>query len=138
MKNILLIATLLLTTLIFSCDKEKEAIVDTQDNELQDVNSLATFETEVNEGVSLVFFHASWCSICAQQRPNVEVLPNNADFSGVFFAEVEFEDNPEINDSYSVFNFPTTVIYKDGNEIERYEGAGHSEATLSAKLNELL
>jgi len=69
----------------------KEDLADTGTNEIEDVNSLQTFENKIANGVSVVFFHASWCSVCAEQRPAVESTSTKSDFSTVFFGEVEFE-----------------------------------------------
>lgn len=127
---------LLLLVLVSAC--EKENLVDTSQNELQDVNSLQDFENEISSGVSLVFFHASWCSICAEQRPAVESTSTKSEFSQVFFGEVEYEDNTDINQAYGVNGFPTIVFFKDGVEEARLNGKGHSEEDLAAQLNSLL
>lgn len=126
------------TILLSSCAKEKEDLVDTSTNEIQDINDLQTFENEISTGVSVIFFHASWCSVCAEQRPAVEAISLLSAYNNVFFGEVEFEANNEINEPYNIIGFPTIVFYKDGVEIKRLTGKGHSEEEISQEINLLL
>lgn len=137
MKNILSLAILFLF-LVSACNKEQEDLANTAENEIEDVNSLETFENKIANGVSLVFFHASWCTVCAEQRPAVETVSKNTTFNNVFFGEVEFEQNNEINQPYGVIGFPTIIFFKDGAEALRLTGKGHSVETLEAEINALL
>lgn len=132
MKHLALLMLIFLTVLS-SC--KKEDLVDTDANQITDVNSKAQFDSEVANGVSLIFFHASWCSVCKAQRPAVEATSEKADYSDVFFGEVEFEQNNEINQDRNVFGFPTIVIYKDNVEVERLTSSGHSEEDLANLLD---
>ena len=114
---------------------QPEDLVDTSMNDIEDINSLADFQSAVSTGVSFVFFHASWCSNCEEQRPAVEASSTNPDLSFVKFIEIEYEDNKEITDNYSVPGFPTMIIFKDGEEKERLVGKGHSEQQIIDALN---
>lgn len=129
---------LLVLVFINACDKEKEDLVDTPKNELIDINGLANFETEIDNGVSVVFFHASWCTVCAEQRPAVEASAANISNGSVLFAEVEFEDNVDINMEYGIEGFPTIVFFKDGIEQERFVGRGHSVQQIQDVIDALL
>lgn len=122
MKNLFLI--LFLSLAIVSC--EKEPLVDTSLNDIDDVNSIATFEQVISQGVSFVFFHASWCEKCEEQRPAVESCSSDPSLTFVKFFEVEYEDNKEIVKQYDIPGFPTMVIYQNGEEVERFVGKGHS------------
>ena len=135
-KIFFVLATLLIS--FNACTKEKENLVDTSQNIIIDINSLSDFESKIGTGVSVIFFHASWCSVCAEQRPAVEAISTNAAFSNVLFGEVEFEANNEINQPYGVIGFPTLIFFKDGVEQNRFTGKGHSEAAISAEINALL
>jgi thioredoxin 1 len=127
-----LILTLIFATLIATgCKKE---LVDTSLNEITDVNDLTTLQSNLSEGVSLVFFHASWCAICEEQRPAVEAASTDSELSFVKFYEVEYDDNENIADHYDVPGFPQILIFKDGTEQERFKGKGHSQETLTTKL----
>lgn len=134
MKNGLFILSLALV--MFGCGDDP--IVDTSSNNLVDITSEMQFNQEVGSGVSLVFYHASWCSKCAAQRPAVEALTTKMEFDGVFFAEVEFEDFSDIVTARNVQGFPTVVIYKDNIEQKRFTGQGHSEEELQTALKAAL
>ena len=133
MKNIFFI---LIIVALFSCDKEEvqsEPIMG-----LQEITSLSQITSELESGVSMVFFHASWCSVCQSQRPAVIEVAMDIGLSNVYFGEVEYEDYPDIVDAHGVEGFPTIVIYNDGAEVERYLGGGHSKETIkTAILNQL-
>lgn len=134
MKNFLLLSTLLLM-LLAACSKED--IVDTSLNQIEDISSLQDFEASIANGVSVIFFHASWCSICAEQRPAFEATAEKSDFNTVFFGEVEYEDNTDINQAYNVSGFPTMVFFKDGVEENRLNGKNHSESDIATIINDL-
>jgi thiol-disulfide isomerase/thioredoxin len=116
----------LLSALIFTGCK-KEDLVDTSENEISDVSSLQSFDSDIASGTSLVFFHASWCVNCKAQRPAFESAAMNSDVSAALFLEVEHDDHEDITDKYDVNGFPIMVVFKDGVEKSRLTGKGHSE-----------
>ena len=75
MKYTLLI--LILITL-FSCKKEEEQVEPIEG--LQVINSLTQMTSDLESGVSMVFFHASWCSVCQAQRPAISEVAMDTDF----------------------------------------------------------
>lgn len=138
MKKLFLFAAILLFSVNACQEEEKEDLANTEANSVEDINALDVFEDRIADGVSMVFFHASWCTICAEQRPAFEATSENTTFNAVFFGEVEFEVNTNINQTYNVGSFPTIVFFKDGVEQSRLTGSGHSQATLEATINALL
>ena len=129
---------LILVGLMVFASSCKEDIVDTTQNQLEDITSEAQFDAAIKEGVSMIFYHASWCTKCAAQRPAVEAQTENQDFSSVFFGEVEYEDFPSIVTKSKVNGFPTIVIFKNGEEVKRFSGQGHSESEIRAALTDAL
>lgn len=129
---------LLVILFINACDKEKEDLVDTSQNDITDINGLDNFQMEIQNGVSVVFFHASWCTVCAEQRPAVEASAADVANADVLFAEVEFEDNAEVNLEYGIEGFPTIVFFKDGIEEDRFVGKGHSVQAIQEVIDSLL
>jgi len=127
MKNIVVAAFILIFISTTSCKKD---LVDTSANQIEDVTDLQSFKSQISSGVSLVFFHASWCKICKEQRPHFESASENSDLNFVLFLEVEYDDNPEICDEYDVPGFPQTLVFKDGVEQTRVKGSGHTEQEL--------
>ena len=130
---------LALFCLFFLSCSDDNSDVNTDDNlkTLVDITSLEEFQTEIEEGISLFFFHATWCSICANQRPAVEALPEDAELNEMFFGEVDYEKVEEVVTATGVQGFPTIVIYKDGEEQNRLTGSGHSLDKLKTILLEL-
>ena len=127
MKNVLLVCGLIALFTVSSCKKE---LVDTSQNQITDIDDLTAFNESIASGVSLVFFHASWCSICAEERPHVEAASKNADVSFAQFIEIEYDDNKNIFSEYNVEGFPQILIFKDGTEQTRLKGKGHDESKL--------
>lgn len=107
-------------------------------SDLEEINSLSSFESSIKDGVSLVFFHATWCPKCAAQRPAVEGLLTEEKLNTVNFYQVNFEAQTSIVNNYDVVGFPTIIIFKNGSEVSRFEGQGNSQKTLSDKLVEFL
>ncbi|MBK8700491.1 MAG: thioredoxin family protein [Saprospiraceae bacterium] len=118
-----------------SCSKENLVPANTT---LEEVTDLAAYNAKINSGVSIVFFHATWCTKCAAQRPAVEELTLDNRFNTVFFGQVDYEKNKTIVNQSDVTGFPTILIFKDGVEKARYESVGTSKTTLENKLLELL
>ena len=124
MKNyfIVLVASLFLA----SCAKEEVVTPETK-VELTVVNSLADYESTIKSGVTLVFFHATWCSICKAQRPNITGLLSIQSLNKVKFIEVDKDKNKAILDKYPASSQPVMVIYKDNIERERFSGIHSTE-----------
>ena len=135
-KTILITLLAAIVSALASCGDQ--AIVETSNNGLVDITSEEQFNNGISEGVSMVFYHASWCSKCAAQRPAVEEVSEDGQFAEVFFAEVEFEDFDQLVKDRDIPGFPTIVIYKEGNEEKRFVGQGHSRAEVTQALNDLL
>ena len=135
-KSVLITLVATIVSALASCGDQ--AIVETSNNGLVDITSEEQFNNGISEGVSMVFYHASWCSKCAAQRPAVEEVSEDGQFAEVFFAEVEFEDFDQLVKDRDIPGFPTIVIYKEGNEEKRFVGQGHSRSELTQALNDLL
>lgn len=105
---------------------------------LVDITDMNQFEQRTKEGVSLIFFHATWCSLCKNQRPEVESLLLDDDLSSVFFGEVNYEQVSEVVDHYEVLGFPTLIFFKDGKEEDRMIGANNKAQKLKDRLMELM
>ena len=123
-------------TIFFGCN-DKEALVDVSTNKLEDITSQEQFDNEIKSGVSMVFFHASWCTKCAAQRPAVQTVSEEDEFIDIFFAEVEYEDHPDIVESRNIKGFPTIVIYKNDVEEKRFTGKGHSDEEIRKALQDV-
>lgn len=133
MKNLFIIMTAVLA--LGSCKKD---LVDTSANQIEDLTDLGVAKQKIETGVSMVFFHASWCKVCKEQRPAFETVSKNTEVASSRFYEVEYDDHKDIVDNYKVTGFPTIVLYSGGKEIKRFSGKGHSESDLLNAIKEQL
>lgn len=130
-----ILALFFLTITLSSCKKEND---DAKNSELIDLTSVSAYNEAINEGVSLIFFHATWCPKCAAQRPAVEQLIGDTELSKVFFGQVDFEKVSEIVNNANVQGFPTILFIKNGVEEARFTSQGHSAQKIKDKLLELV
>jgi thioredoxin 1 len=126
---------------LVSCNKD-EATPDNNNNNsnntFTEINSVASYDEAIKSGVSLMFYHATWCSICKAQRPSIESLLSDDVFKTVKFGQVDTDKNKDITTKYQVPGQPVIIIYKDGVEKHRYVGSGHSQQKLADVLKALL
>ena len=115
---------LIVTVFCTSCKKD---LVDATQNDIDDVQSLESFKSEIKEGTTVVFYFASWCSVCEEFRPTVESVQKSDDLTSVKCLEVEYDDNRDVFTDQGVNSFPQLVVYKDGLEQTRLIGKNHSE-----------
>ncbi len=113
-----------------SCSKDH----DTGNGTLVDITSKSQFESTISSGVSVIFFHATWCPKCKAQRPAVEGLTTESALKDVKFGQVDYEKVTDVVSTYGVFGFPTILIFKNNVEVGRFEGQGNSQKTLSDKV----
>lgn len=121
--------------ILTSCTKDEP---NSDDPVLVDITDINQFDQSTKEGVSLIFFHATWCSLCKNQRPAVESLLLEDDLDTVFFGEVNYEQVSEVVDKYEVLGFPTLIFFKDGKEEDRMIGSNNSAEKLKNRLLELM
>lgn len=133
MKNKLILGLFLIG--VFGLASCKKDLVDTTLNDMTDVTALSEFNNLISEGVSMAFFHASWCKKCEEIRPAVTQISENKQFSEVTFLEMNHDDAKEIFDAFEVKGFPQILFFKNGKEVNRLKGSDHSEQSMIEILN---
>lgn len=78
----------------------------------------------------MAMFGANWCGPCKMIRPYFLSLPNK--YPSIAFIYVDTDECKEIADNYELKEVPTFILYKNGIETNRMEGAN------KVKLNALL
>ncbi len=131
-----LVLMLFASLIIVSCGKEEVVEDSKPEAKLVEIKSLTEFESTIKTGVSFMFFHATWCSICKAQRPNILGLLSDSALSKVKFGEVDKDQSKQILDKYPVAGQPVMIIYKDNVEKERLSGV-HTKEHMTELLKKL-
>jgi len=79
-----------------------------------------TFEAPVGSGVALVDFWAPWCGPCLIQGPIVQELAGEAPDAAI--AKLNVDECQSLAVRFNVMSIPTIIIFKDGQEVERFIG----------------
>ena len=82
----------------------------------------ANFEEEVlnSDKTVLIDFYADWCGPCKAYSPIVEsVASENEDIKVV---KIDVDNAQDIAIKYQVMSIPTTVVIKNGQEVNRVVG----------------
>ncbi len=96
------------------------------------------FEKEVTKSKTpvLVDFFAFWCSPCMLMAPVFEKASKS--FEGkVKFAKLNIDNNRELAQEHGVMSIPTLILFKNGEEKDRFVGAMDEDA-LKDSLNKSL
>lgn len=132
MKNLFIIL-ITISTVFISCKKDADI-----SNTLEEVTTLKKYNEEKNDGVSLMFFHATWCPVCKEQRPLIEEATKLESLKNVFFGQIDYEESIEIRNDNNVTGFPTILIFQNGVKKKELTGKGHSAEKLETILKDYL
>jgi len=101
--------------------------------EITKLDSKASFDEFLkNAGDALVVvdFFAEWCGPCKMIAPKVKKFAN--DYTDVYFAKVDVDENDETAEAEGVSAMPTFKFYKNGKKVDELTGANEK------KLEELI
>ena len=81
------------------------------------------FASSIRECVaSVIDFYADWCIPCKIMEPILNKLAQV--FAGkVFFGRIDVDAYPEVAAEYGVMSIPTTILFRNGEEVYRVIGA---------------
>ena len=74
------------------------------------------FDEYTKSGLKVVEFFAEWCGYCKRQKPILEEMEK------VNIGQIDAEKSPSIARKFNVNGFPTMIIMKNGNEVDRLVG----------------
>ena len=83
------------------------------------------FDSATKNGIKLIEFHTSWCGYCKTQQPELEAMDK------VWIGQVDADKETMIASKFNVNAFPTFVILKNGEEVERFSGMHKKENLMS-------
>ncbi|WP_349421194.1 thioredoxin [Staphylococcus felis] len=81
----------------------------------------SNFNEQINNGVKLVDFWATWCGPCKMIAPVLEDLA--ADFDGkADVLKLDVDQNQATAAKYEVMSIPTLIVFKDGESVDKVVG----------------
>lgn len=81
----------------------------------------SNFEEQINKGVKLVDFWATWCGPCKMIAPVLEDLA--ADYDGkADVLKLDVDQNQATAAKYEVMSIPTLIVFKDGEAVDKVVG----------------
>ena len=100
---------------------------------LTDITKLSQLEELFTQHKYVVVkFSAEWCGPCKRIHPVYERLSNSEKYNSVCFLHIDVDEVRDICEKYDVEAMPTFILFQNGEELVRFEGANES------KLNNML
>lgn len=84
------------------------------------------FNTEINNGLVLVDFYATWCGPCKMMHPIIEEISNN--YPDLKIIKVDVDKHEDLARNYAVMSIPTIILFKDGKIVNKNVGFISSDA----------
>jgi len=69
----------------------------------------------------LVDFWATWCGPCRQIAPMIEELASEC-VGTAKIGKLNIDESPGIAQEYKVYSIPTLVVFKNGQDVQRFVG----------------
>lgn len=83
------------------------------------------FDKEIEKGLVVVDFFATWCGPCRMLAPILEDVSENRD--DATFLKVDVDENYELAKSFGIMSVPTVLFFKDGSLVDKSIGLINSE-----------
>ena len=87
-----------------------------------------SFDEFISKGNAIVDFWAIWCGPCKIMEPHYEAAAKEA--KNVKFAKIDVDKNQEIAERFEVLSIPTTIFFKNKEQVDRVIGAISKEDIL--------
>lgn len=72
------------------------------------------------EGIVLVDFWAEWCGPCRVLGPTLTKVSESVD--DVTIVKINVDENSDLSTEYSVRSIPTVIVFKDGEQVDKFVG----------------
>ncbi|EGQ0298693.1 thioredoxin [Staphylococcus pseudintermedius] len=81
----------------------------------------SNFEEQIQSGVKLVDFWATWCGPCKMIAPVLEDLA--VDYEGkADILKLDVDQNQATAAKFEVMSIPTLIVFKDGQPVDKVVG----------------
>lgn len=87
------------------------------------------FDDTIKSGVVLVDFYGAWCGPCKKLSPVIDSAADKLQ-GGKKIVKVNIDQSRALADRYNVRAVPTLILFKNGSEVDRMQGAVSEEAVL--------
>ena len=76
------------------------------------------------DGFAVIRFYADWCAPCVQNFPIFEQCATqmSAQFQNLKFGKVNVDQSPILTLRYNVYGLPSTLIFYQGQVVQRIAG----------------
>ena len=79
------------------------------------------FKSEIESGVTVVDFFATWCGPCKMLAPVLEGLAGDMEGKAKFI-KVDIDQSLDLANEFQISSVPTMIIFKDGEKVEQLVG----------------
>ena len=79
------------------------------------------FKSEIESGITVVDFFATWCGPCKMLSPVLEGLAGEME-GKVKFIKVDIDQSLDLANEFQISSVPTMIIFKDGQKAEQLVG----------------
>ncbi len=88
------------------------------------------FDATIAKGDWVIDFWAEWCGPCKIMAPHFEAVARES-HGKVNFAKVDVDNNYDLADKFQVVSIPTTLVFHNGELVNRAVGALQKEQILT-------
>ena len=79
------------------------------------------FKSEIESGITVVDFFATWCGPCKMLAPVLEGLAGEME-GKVKFIKVDIDQSLDLANEFQISSVPTMIIFKDGQKADQLVG----------------
>ena len=79
------------------------------------------FEKEIENGIVLVDFFATWCGPCRMMSSILEDVNSQIEGKGKII-KVDVDQNENLARKFGIMSIPTLILFKNGQMIEKHVG----------------
>ena len=90
-----------------------------------------SFDKDVESGLILIDFWAEWCMPCRMQAPIMEEVAKEFG-QRASIGKLNVDENPATTSRFGITGIPTSILFKDGQEVQRFVGVQSKQALVKA------